>query len=246
MLISYAGRDPYMVPFFTGQFFFIVLAPVLFCASIYSILTVLIKRIGNGYVEEGGRPYSPLPPRLILYIFIASDIIATIVQGGGSAMVGIRESKGQDPTVPNNIVTGGLAFQVVTFSIFIVLASIFLWRARHVLLQGEHNNTFELKGEPASAGSGTHPSGSVSVSKRFLIAFAVSIFCLYLRTCYRLVETAKAQYGTKANQVHEVDFAVLEFVPVVIAVVLFNFWHPGRCLLPKDGQNRSHRFSRFG
>jgi hypothetical protein len=230
MLTSYAGRDPYMVPFFTGQFFFIVLAPVLFCASIYSILTVLIKRIGNGYVQEGGRAYSPLPPRLILYIFITSDVVATLVQGGGAAFVGIRESKGEDATIPNNVVTGGLAFQVVTFSIFIVLTSIFVWRARHVLFHGEHDNTFELKGEPENPESGTRVPGPVSVRKRFLVAFAVSIFGLYLRTCYRLAETAKAQYGTKATQVHEVDFAVLEFVPVVISVVLFNFWHPGRCL----------------
>jgi uncharacterized membrane protein (DUF485 family) len=246
MLISYTGRDPYMVPFFTGQFFFIVLAPVLFCASIYSILTVLIKRIGNGYMQEGGRTYSPLPPRLILYIFITSDIVATLVQGGGAAMVGIRESKGEDATIPNNIVTGGLAFQVVTFSVFIVLSSIFVWRARHVLLQGEHDNAFELKGEPTNAESGTHLPGRVSVSKRFLIAFTVSILGLYLRTCYRLAESAKAQFGTKAKQVHEIEFAVLEFAPVVISVILFNFWHPGRCLQPRDGLNRSRRFSRFG
>jgi hypothetical protein len=246
ILTSYAAKDPYMIPFFTGQFLFIILAPVLFCASIYSILTVLIKRVGNGYVHEGGRAYSPLPPRVILYIFIVSDVVATIVQGGGAAMVGIRESKGEDPTIPNNIVTGGLAFQVVTFSLFIVLTSIFVWRARHVLFRGEHDNAFELKGEPVYDESGKHLPGGVSVSKRFLIAFAVSILCLFLRTCYRLVETAKAEYGTKAKEVHEWEFAVLEFLPVVISVILFNLWHPGRCLQPRDGQNRSHRFSRFG
>jgi uncharacterized membrane protein (DUF485 family) len=227
-----------MIPFFTGQFFFIVLAPVLFCASIYSILTVLIKRLGNGY--------SPLPPRLILYIFITSDVIATIVQGVGAAMVGIHESKGQDATVPNNVVTGGLAFQVITFTIFILLTSIFVWRARHVLFDREHKNGFELKGETGIAAAGTHPDGRVSVSKRFFIAFVVSIFGLYLRTCYRLAETAKAQYGSKAKQVHEVEFAVLEFAPVVISVILFNFYHPGRCLHPSDNLNPSHRFARFG
>jgi hypothetical protein len=31
---------------------------------------------------------------------------------------------------------------------------------------------------------------------------------------------------------HEVFFGYLEFAPIVLAVYLFNGWHPGRCSPP--------------
>ena len=71
-------QDPYSVPWFVVQYFFIVIAPVFFSAAIYAIVSVLI----NTY----GREYSPIPPIVVLAVFITSDVVATIVQIAGAAL----------------------------------------------------------------------------------------------------------------------------------------------------------------
>ena len=55
----------------TKQYFFIVVAPVFFSAAIYSLASVMITIYG--------REYAPMPPKLVLWIFIVCDVVATIV-----------------------------------------------------------------------------------------------------------------------------------------------------------------------
>ena len=186
-------KDPYSVPFFVVQYFFIVVAPVFFSAAIYTILTVMINRVGH--------QYAPLPPKLILWIFIVCDVVATIVQIAGAALVGSAYSNQKDPTIPNNILLAGLAFQVFSFAMFILCLIIFLWRSRKV---------------------------TTSALKTFSAAVFVATIAVYLRTCFRLAETAE---GLMENlSTHEVFFGCLEFLPIVVAVYIFVPWHPGRWL----------------
>ncbi|CAK1364858.1 unnamed protein product [Cercospora beticola] len=115
-------QNPYSVPYFVIQYFFIVVAPVLFSAAIYTIVSVMI----NIY----GREFAPLPPKAVLGIFITCDIVATIVQVAGAALVGVAYSNQKDPTTPNNILLAGLAFQVFSFAVFLVILTWTLVKAR--------------------------------------------------------------------------------------------------------------------
>lgn len=192
-----AHVDPYRLNYFVLQYFFIVTAPVLISAGIYAVLSVLINRIG--------RRYSPIPPKAVLGIFITCDVLATVVQVVGAALVGVRYSNKEDPTSANDILLAGLAFQVFTFLVFIILTSLFLyrcWRAKLV----------------------TQERGM----RVFIGAFLVATILVYLRTCFRLAETSQGL--EKDLSTHEVYFACLEFAPIAGAVLLFNIWHPGRCL----------------
>ncbi|KAI9817104.1 MAG: hypothetical protein M1827_001216 [Pycnora praestabilis] len=183
--------DPYSVIYFVVQYFFIVVAPVFFSAAIYTILSILINAVG--------RQSSPLPPRVVLAVFVACDIIATVVQIAGAASIGQAESNDTDPTTANNILLAGLAFQVSTFLIFVTLLSLFLHRASKVVKHG--------------------------IMMPFTFALCAATALVYLRTVFRLAETAQ---GLRAYlDGHEVFFGCLEFAPVVVAVLLFNVWHPG-------------------
>ena len=186
-------NDPYSVPWFVGQYFFIVVAPVFFSAAIYAIVSVLI----NTY----GREYSPIPPKVVLGVFITCDVIATIVQIAGAALIGVAYSNRKDPTTPNNILLAGLAFQVFSFALFLCVLSWVLLRARQ---------------------------SPVRVSHSFLVALIVATLAVYLRTCFRLAETAEGLMQFLST--HEVFFSCLEFVPILVAVYLFTYWHPGRWL----------------
>jgi len=171
-----------------------VVAPLFFAAAIYTILSLLINATG--------RHHAPLPPRAILWIFITCDVIATIIQIVGAALIGVAESNRRDPTTPNNILLAGLAFQAFTFLIFILLLIAFMIRARKVLFS--------------------------PVKKGFYVAFVLAVVLFYLRVCFRLAETAEGLWGELNT--HEVYFGCLEFMPVVLAVWLVVVWHPGRCV----------------
>ena len=186
-------EDPYSVPWFVVQYFFIVVAPVFFSAAIYAIVSVLI----NTY----GPKYSPIPPKVVLGVFITCDVVATIVQIAGAALVGSAYSNRENPTTPNNILLAGLAFQVFTFAVFLLVLLLTLWKARQ---------------------------SPVTVSHSFLAALILATLAVYLRTCFRLAETAEGLMQFLST--HEAFFGSLEFAPIVVAVYLFTYWHPGRWL----------------
>lgn len=186
-------QDPYSVPWFVVQYFLIVTAPVFFSAAIYTLVSVMI----NIY----GREYAPMPPKVILGVFIASDVVATIVQIAGAALVGVAYSNEENPTTYDHILLAGLAFQVVTFAIFLVVLAWTLVKARN---------------SPAT------------ISNSFIVGLVVATLAVYLRTCFRLAETAEGLMQTLST--HEAFFGCLEFAPIVVAVFIFVYWHPGRWL----------------
>jgi uncharacterized membrane protein len=186
-------QDPYSVPWFVVQYFFIVVAPVLFSAAIYTIVSVMI----NIY----GREYAPLPPRVVLGVFVGCDVAATIVQVAGAALVGVAYSNQRDPTTYNNILLAGLAFQVFSFAVFLVVLGWTLVKAR---------------------------KSPERIDRGFIFGVVVATLAVYLRTCFRLAETAEGLMETLST--HEVFFGCLEFAPVVVAVFVLAWWHPGRWL----------------
>lgn len=186
-------KNPYSVSYFVAQYFCIVVAPVFFSAAIYTILSIMIKVAGS--------KYAPLSPRLILWIFIVCDVVATAIQITGAALVGRAYSDQKDPTTPNNILLAGLAFQVFSFAIFILCFVLFIYRARR---------------------------GLGCKLKVFSAAVMVAALAVYLRTCFRLAETAEGLLEYLST--HEVFFGCLEFLPIVVAVYLLVWWHPGRWL----------------
>lgn len=189
--------DPYSVINFVVQYFFIVVAPVFFSAAIYTTLTSMISALGDNRMRLWrGRKW-------IVAVFVSCDVVATIVQVAGAALIGVAESNRKSPTTANNILLAGLAFQVFTFLIFISLLGSFIYSAR--------------KGAVSRGESGM---------MQFTLAVVVATLLIYLRTIFRLAETAEGVGGYASRQ--EGLFGGLEFAPVVLAVGLLGWWHPGK------------------
>lgn len=198
------GKDPYSIPFYVVQYFFTVVAPVFFSAAIYTVVTLMIDRVGH--------EYAPVRPAVVLWTFVACDVITTAVQITGSAMVGVAFSNGDDPNPPNHVLTAGLAVQVFSFALFVLCLTSFVWKSRKA----------------------TSPP-----FKAFSAAVFVATMAVYLRTCFRLAETAEGPRPYIAS--HEVFFACLEFLPVVIAVYTLAYWHPARWLGTKTRKGECFR-----
>lgn len=224
-----AKKDPYHLLYFILNYFFIVTAPVFLAAGIYTLLSGLIARDNldldhspSSTSESKGKTaktkskkgiHSRLPPRLIITFFVVSDVIATIVQVAGAALIGISYSKRRDPTTANNILLGGLAYQVFSMGVFVVLVASYMYARLS-------------SGAVAVAVAEKKKRKTTTTSTAFCAAFVVSTLAVYLRTCFRLAETAEGLGGKL--QTNEVYFACLEFAPVALAVVLLSVWHPGK------------------
>ena len=110
-------------------------------------------------------------------------------------------SNQKNPTTYNHILLAGLAFQVFSFAVFLMVLAATLLKARR---------------------------SAEAVSRNFLVALIIATLAVYLRTCFRLAETAEGLM--KALSTHEVYFGCLEFASIVVAVYLLAWWHPGRFL----------------
>ncbi|KAH8656555.1 RTA1 like protein-domain-containing protein [Tricladium varicosporioides] len=171
-------------------------------------LSAGIYAILSVLINRIGKEYSPLKPKKVLWIFITSDVATTIMQICGAALIGSAQSNRKDPNTGNNILLAGLAIQVFDFFIFLILTGIFLYKARQAVAM----KSWGLKG--------------------FLVAFVIATLLVYLRTCFRLAETAQGVRSFLFG--NEGFFIGLEFVPILLSVMIFNGWHPGRYLKGSD------------
>ncbi|KAL8995387.1 MAG: hypothetical protein Q9169_004864 [Polycauliona sp. 2 TL-2023] len=215
--------NPYGVINFVVQYFFIVTAPVFLSAAIYTTLTSFIAALAGRNNASESKKLSPfgLSKRTILGIFITADVIATIVQVAGAALIGVSQSNRKSPVTANNILLAGLAFQVFAFLIFLILLFIFIRKASKVMLSTD----------TAESGRGA------TVMLRYTVALVASSLLVYLRTCFRLAETSQGVGGYASS--HEAFFGALEFAPIVVAIGLLGWWHPGR-LVGRNGLLSAH------
>ncbi|KAL8898096.1 MAG: hypothetical protein Q9207_006872 [Kuettlingeria erythrocarpa] len=196
-------NDPYHIIWFVVQYFMIVVAPVFISASIYVCINKLIAWAKSvGYLLDQWW----LAPKVILWGFVTVDILTTIMQIAGAALIGSSQSNQNDPTTGNNILLAGLAIQSFSFTIFLTVLTLF---------------RFALAKDPRG-------QSKVRTKDWFISALALASLLVYLRTLFRLSETAQGLFSHLS--IHEVFFGTLEFTPVVIAVAILAVWHPGRWL----------------
>jgi hypothetical protein len=99
---------------------FILLAPVLFAASIYMVLGRIIRSIPNG------EAHSIIRPKLLTRLFVIGDVLSLAIQGSGAGMM----VTGEHAKLAQAIVVVGLVFQIAIFSVFCATAVIFHRRMR--------------------------------------------------------------------------------------------------------------------
>lgn len=192
-------QDPYMIGYFVAQYFCITCAPVFVSACIYIDLTeILFWSDGHGF------KLVQIPPKTILWTFIAADIFCTALQITGSALIGHKASQREDPTQVNYILISGLAVQALAFLIFLlILAKVII-----TIFSADD-------GKKIIRGKGIA-----------IAALSCSGLLVILRTIFRLIESAQGVYGYLSS--HEAFFGSLEYAPIVVAVTILSLWHPGR------------------
>lgn len=120
-------------------------------------------------------------------------------------------SNGQGDTAPGtNTMVAGIVFQLVSISVFVYCAFDFLRRTTR---------------------TGLIKVGKMDSINYMILAMMISVVFIYIRSIYRVVELAQGWTGYVMT--HEVFFIILDGVMMIVAVGVFNIFHPG-WLLPSD------------
>lgn len=132
---------------------------------------------------------------------IVSDVVTTIIQVVGAALIGVAESarfgNGSSRITSdqaNDILLAGLATQTASFLAFLILLGLCIWRSAR---------TFTAAHLP----------------KQFSLLLFLASLLVFLRTTFRLAETAQGVFGYASS--HEALFGTLEYLPVILAVSIY-------------------------
>ena len=119
----------------------------------------------------------------------------------------------------------GLAFQVFTLLVFILLCTDFAVRTlRRMRAMGA-----------AQALDPTHAELRASkLFRAFLAVLSLATLCIFVRSVYRVVELGEGWGGALIK--NQKLFIGLEGVMVIVAVLVLNLFHPGLCF--REGYER--------
>ena len=174
------------------------------------------------YMVLGRMVYYYLPEKKLLGIraekfgvcFVCLDIVAFIVQGVGGSM-----TSGGPGTDPDNIMLGihvymgGIGLQQCLILLFLGVAIAFHRRM--------------LKG-------GEIITGAKPNWKPLLYTLYASLACITIRIIFRLIQYASGVNGALVT--HESYFYCFEAMPMLLAIGLMNFVHPGRILVGPESE----------
>ncbi|KAF7314403.1 hypothetical protein MKEN_00913100 [Mycena kentingensis (nom. inval.)] len=222
MAIGFALRilfinDPVVIGKYIATTLFILLSPCLFLATDYILLHELVLT----FPREIGQRALLIPDRLIVRIFVWSDVSTFLLQSAGG---GLSASKNPDSAnLGNKIAMVGVILQAVSFFLFSVVFGIFGWRVRKHFPKA-------WKPSPQYGNAPFNPFSTKPVQDWRILFYAVCITCvgITIRSVFRAVEFAGGHDGP--IQTTEAYFYFLDALPLWISMTLFCIIWPTRVL----------------
>ncbi|KAI2480233.1 RTA1 protein [Pyrenophora tritici-repentis] len=109
------SKTPYII-----QSTLILLAPILFAASIYMILGRLMRRTKS-------TDYSLVRVSWVTKVFVGGDVLCFLIQAGGAGLLISADTPGGF-SLGENVILSGLILQILIFGFFVVVAGV--WHSR--------------------------------------------------------------------------------------------------------------------
>ncbi|KAJ5099241.1 hypothetical protein N7532_006242 [Penicillium argentinense] len=215
-----AHDDKESIPIYSVGTIMILLAPPLYAASIYMTLGRLIMHLD----AEG---LSMVPVKWLTAIFVTGDVIAFVMQAAGGGIMASGTISAM--TTGEHITIGGLAVQLVFFSIFIATSAIFHGRIR--------NNPTENAVTPSPLSTVLH----TNTWETIMTGLYVSSILILIRSIFRLIEYAQGNDGYLIS--HEVFMYVFDSMLMFFTMVVMSIFHPSKVLSRSTKSQRASRKS---
>ncbi|KAK6433954.1 Mitochondrial import inner membrane translocase subunit Tim17-A [Oleoguttula sp. CCFEE 5521] len=214
-VLGYIGRivsfsNPFNENGFLIQIVCLTIAPAFYAAAIYFCLRSIVLTFGPAN--------SRLPATWYPRIFIPCDVVSLLLQAGGGGWASIASHSGHSAAGGNHIMQAGLAFQVLTLLIFIILASDFTFK------------TYSRYMSLGSAVAFDQTHNDLRKSRKFqlfLCALCFATLCIFTRSVYRVAELSEGWTGRLIKT--QSYFIGLEGAIVSAGVLALNMFHPGFC-----------------
>ncbi|KAJ7859311.1 RTA1 like protein-domain-containing protein [Mycena olivaceomarginata] len=204
-----------------------IIGPTPLIAADFMILGRIINRLGTRY--------SRLSPKLYSIIFCSCDIISLSVQGFGGTTASLAVGRSESPEHGAHIMLGGIIFQMITISIYILLASEFFLRYFTDRPVGGKEAVYHSvsSGSVGSKSKTTGGRGEFDRNMRIMVfALAFNTTCLLIRAIYRTIELLDGFSGPIIST--ERYFNILDGGMITLAIFTLNFAHPGMYLITQD------------
>jgi len=186
----------------------ILLAPVLFAASIYMTLGRVIRAVG-------GDRFSPIRPTRLTKLFVAGDVLSLAIQGSAAGLMVISSLA----NTGRMLVIVGLVVQIVIFGLFCITAVVFHCR---------------MKRDVAAAAACARGE-RLGWEQILRVLYAVSALIM-ARSLFRVVEFVMGNDGYLLST--EWPIYVFDAVPMLIVMVVYWRWWPSMVgLLARGGED---------
>ncbi|KAI9663760.1 MAG: hypothetical protein M1821_007250 [Bathelium mastoideum] len=204
--VGYIGRalshyQPLVLGPFILQSILLLVAPALFAASIYMTL-------GRITVVLRCEHLAPIPKRWLTKTFVCGDVLAFFVQAAGAGIM--AGNSANSLSLGQTIILVGLAIQILSFGLFVVVAWVF------------HRRVLAL-----SPGRNNHPVVQLPWQKHLLVLYCGSGLIL-VRSVFRIVEYAMGNSGYIMR--HEAFLYVFDATLMLGVVAVFLAVHPNELL----------------
>lgn len=217
---------------FLCQIISLTLAPAFVMAGVYFLLAQLLV--------VHGRKFSVLSPLWFSYIFIFCDFASLAIQAGGGGTAAIKLQNLESTTTGTHVMVVGIAFQVLSMTLFLYLLFDFLFRIYFRAspeVKFSIPNLFRLLLNTGRGKDITHTYLETNYNQKYqhiwsrkmfgfypLVLF-LSVFFIYVRCVYRLVELSEGWTGYLIT--HEQYVMTLDGMMVLITCILLVPFHPG-------------------
>ncbi|CAL1695734.1 unnamed protein product [Somion occarium] len=223
-IIGWSGRiwsskNPPSLDPFLMQITTTIIAPTPLIAANFITLGQVISRLGSDYSRLNAMWYT--------IVFVTCDIVALVVQAVGGAQASIAVQDNRDPNPGGNVMLGGIAFQLGSITIYMLLAGEFILRYLY-------NRPIRNR----SAGRSNTPPLEQKTAL-MLIGLFFSSLTIFIRSVYRTIELTDGWSGRIIGT--ERYFNWLDGSMITLAFYTINFLHPGRLIGPGPWASpRSH------
>lgn len=233
-----AFTDDKNINYYLLQFVCLTLSPAFIMGGIYFLFAQ------NVIVH--GRHYSVLKPLWYSYFFVFCDVFSLVIQGLGGAMASIASKRKQDTRPGTWTMFGGILFQVLAMSVFLIFWFEFITRlyfrdADKVETDTKYKkktipnwlkmlfNTKSVRPYKEEELERFYNPKYASIRARKLVpyyplAISAAVIVIFIRCIYRVIELKQGFRGYLVT--HEVFLMTLDALMIAVSGLIFIPFHP--------------------